>query len=86
MKKIFKSMLLFMAVTAGLGFLASCSDDDLPAADGLFRPVIDSDNISHGLDENNIRIQIAAVDGKAVTIQMNRQTVASVLPKGTVNF
>ena len=39
-----------------------------------------------GLDENNIRIQIAAVDGKAVTIQMNRQTVASVLPKGTVNF
>ena len=39
-----------------------------------------------GLDENNIRIQIAAVDGKAVTIQMNRQTVASVLPKGTVQF
>ncbi len=62
MKKIFKSMLLFMAVTAGLGFLASCSDDDLPAADGLFRPVIDSDNISHGLDENNIPYMIVNWD------------------------
>ena len=39
-----------------------------------------------GLDENNIRIQIAAVDGQPVTILMNRQTVASVLPKGTVQF
>ncbi len=39
-----------------------------------------------GLDEQNIRIQIASVEGKAVTIQMARQTVANVLPKGTVKF
>ncbi|MBR6963710.1 MAG: hypothetical protein IKH86_08795 [Prevotella sp.] len=54
MKKIFKSMLLFMAVTAGTGILASCNDEDLPAADGLFRPVInENDNIEHALDANN---------------------------------
>ena len=55
MKKIFKSMLLFMAVAMGVSFVASCNDDDnLPAMDGLFRPVInESDNITHGLDEDN---------------------------------
>ena len=32
----------------------SCDDDDLPAMDGLFRPVIsDGDNIIHGLDDDN---------------------------------
>ena len=41
-----------LTVTTGLT-LASCSDDDLPAADALFRPVLtEADNIEHGLDEN----------------------------------
>ena len=54
MKKIFKSMLLFMAVATGLGFMASCSDDDDSTLSGLFRPVInESDNITHGLDADN---------------------------------
>lgn len=52
MKKIFKSALFMLTVTTGLT-LASCSDDDLPAADALFRPVLtEADNIEHGLDEN----------------------------------
>ncbi len=55
MKKIFKSMLLLMAVATGVSFVASCSDDDnLPGMDSLFRPVInESDNITHGLDDDN---------------------------------
>ena len=54
MKKIFKSMLLLMAVAMGVSFVASCSEDDLPGMDSLFRPVInESDNITHGLDEDN---------------------------------
>ncbi len=55
MKNIFKSMLLFMAVAMGVSFVASCSDDDdLPSMDSLFRPVItESDNITHGLDDDN---------------------------------
>lgn len=53
MKKIFKTMLLLAAVTTGTGMFVSCSDDDLPAADALFRPVItETDNIEQGLDEN----------------------------------
>lgn len=52
MKKIINAMLL-AAVTMGAGTFVSCSDDDLPAADALFRPVItESDNIEQGLDEN----------------------------------
>ena len=52
MKKIFKPMLFLLAVSTGF-VLTSCSDDDLPAADALFRPVItESDNIEHGLDNN----------------------------------
>lgn len=49
MKKIMKSTLLLLAMTAGTGAFVSCSDDDLPAADALFRPVITADNIEHGL-------------------------------------
>lgn len=46
-------MLLLAAVTTGTGMFVSCSDDDLPAADALFRPVItETDNIEQGLDEN----------------------------------
>lgn len=53
MKKIIKAILLLAAVTTGAGTLVSCSDDDLPAADALFRPVITvNDNIEQGLDEN----------------------------------
>ena len=62
MKKIFKSALLFMAVATCTGFLASCDDDDLPAMDGLFRPVIDSDNISHYLDDDNNPYMIVTWD------------------------
>jgi hypothetical protein len=54
MKKILKSFLLLMAVTTGMGTFVSCSDDDLPAADALFRPVINADdNIEQGLDDND---------------------------------
>ena len=54
MKTIFKTTLLLLGVATGMGTIASCSDDDLPAADGLFRPVInESDNITHGLDNQN---------------------------------
>ncbi|MCH5310487.1 MAG: DUF5123 domain-containing protein [Prevotella sp.] len=52
MKKIFKSMLFLLAASTSV-VLTSCSDDDLPTADALFRPVItESDNIEHGLDDN----------------------------------
>jgi hypothetical protein len=51
MKKILKSMLLFAAVTTGTVGFVSCSDDNLPQADALFRPVItESGNIEHFLD------------------------------------
>lgn len=62
MKKIFKSTLLFMAIAAGAGTLASCSDDDLPAADALFRPVISDDNITHGLDGDNVPFMVIEWD------------------------
>ncbi len=62
MKKIFKSALLFMAVATCTGFLVSCDDDDLPAMDSLFRPVINSDNISHYLDEANNPYMIVTWD------------------------
>ena len=54
MKKIFNRALLFVAAITCVGFMVSCDDDDLPAMDGLFRPVIsDGDNIIHGLDDDN---------------------------------
>ena len=56
MRKIFKTMLLFAAVTTGMGTIASCSDDDnLTTADALFRPVINADdNVEMGLDANKV--------------------------------
>ena len=39
-----------------------------------------------GLDDQNVKLQIAEVDGKAVCIRIGRVTVANVLPKGTVKF
>ncbi len=64
MKTIFKTMLLFAAVSSGLCAITSCSDDDdLVAADALFRPVInESDNIETGLDENNVPYMIVKWD------------------------
>lgn len=57
MKKIIKSTLLFLAVTAGMGTFVSCSDDDDSGMNGLFRPVIAEDNITHGLnDESGVPI------------------------------
>ena len=48
MKKIFNRALLFVAAITCVGFMVSCDDDDLPAMDGLFRPVIsDGDNIQY---------------------------------------
>jgi len=56
MRKIFKTILLFAAVTTGMGTIASCSDDDnLTTADALFRPVINADdNVEMGLDANKV--------------------------------
>ena len=55
MNKITKTMLLLVAATTGMVSLVSCDDDNLPAADGLFRPVInESDNITHGLTSDNV--------------------------------
>ena len=64
MKKIIKTMLLFAAVTSGIGTFVSCSDDDdLAEADALFRPIInESDNIENGLDENNVPYMIVKWD------------------------
>ena len=53
--------------------------DEVMTAGGLMGKVT-------ALDNANIKIQIAEVDGKAVTLQLSRQTVANVLPKGTVKF
>lgn len=62
MKKIYKSMLFLLAASTSM-VLTSCSDDDLPAADALFRPVIsESDNIEHGLDENLVPYMIVTWD------------------------
>ena len=56
-------MLLLIAATTGAVTLVSCSDDDLPAADGLFRPVIsESDNITHGLTDDNIPYMVLKWD------------------------
>lgn len=42
-----------MAVTAGMTLSSCSSDDNLPAADALFRPVLtENNNIEHGLDDN----------------------------------
>ena len=53
MRKIYKTMLLLLAATVGMGTFVSCSDDDdLAKAEALFRPIISDDNIEMGLDEN----------------------------------
>ncbi len=53
MRKIYKTMLLLIAATVGMGTFVSCSDDDdLTKADALFRPIISDDNIEMGLDAN----------------------------------
>ncbi len=63
MKKIIKSLLLLMTVTFGAVSLGSCSDDDLPEADALFRPIIsEDDNIEHGLDGNSSPYMIITWD------------------------
>lgn len=53
MKTIFKSLLFLLAVTTGMTLSSCSSDNNLPAADALFRPVLtENNNIEHGLDEN----------------------------------
>ena len=69
MKTIFKSILMFMTAATCAGFLVSCDDDDLPAMDALFRPVIDSDNISHYLDENNSPCMLVTWDNYSTANQ-----------------
>ncbi len=50
MKTIFKSLLFLMAVTTGMTLSSCSSDNNLPAADALFRPVLtENNNIEHGL-------------------------------------
>lgn len=67
MDRICKTMLLLMGVATGLGALTGCSkDNDLPAADALFRPVInENDNITHGLDDSNSPYMIVKWDNYA---------------------
>ncbi|MBO4607918.1 MAG: hypothetical protein J5682_08475 [Prevotella sp.] len=53
MRKLYKTMLLLMVATVGMGTFVSCNDDDdLAKADALFRPIISDDNIEMGLDDN----------------------------------
>lgn len=56
MKKIIKSTLFFLALTAGMGTFVSCSDDDDLGVSGLFRPVISEDNITHGLSSDEVPV------------------------------
>ncbi len=66
MKKIFNRAMLLVAAATCMGFMVSCDDDDLPAMDGLFRPVInDNDNITHGLDADNYPYMIINWDNYA---------------------
>ena len=53
--------------------------DEVMTAGGIMGQVAD-------LDEQNVKIQISTVEGTPVTIVMARQTIANVLPKGTVKF
>ena len=64
MKKIFKTLLLFAAVTTGMGTFTSCSSDkDLPKADALFRPIINTnDNLELGLTESFVPYMIVKWD------------------------
>ena len=77
MKKIFKTMLLLAAVTTGMGTFVSCSsDNDLPKADALFRPIInDDDNLELGLDEDNVPYMIVKWDNYT---DANQYTVKAV--------
>ncbi|MDD4969509.1 MAG: DUF5123 domain-containing protein [Paludibacter sp.] len=55
MKKIFyKLILMVVAVTTCSAILSGCSDDLLPGATRLFRPIIASDNIVAGLDVDTV--------------------------------
>jgi len=54
MKKILKSIMLFAAATLGTAAMTSCSDDDDSTMSRLFRPVVSGDNITAGLDADNI--------------------------------
>lgn len=54
MKKIFKSMLLLIAVTIGVSSMVSCSDDDDSSLTRLFRPIVSDKNIITGLDANDV--------------------------------
>lgn len=77
MKKIFKTMLLLGAVTTGMGTFVSCSsDNDLPQADALFRPIInDDDNLEVGLDDNNVPYMVVKWDNYT---SANQYTVKAV--------
>ncbi len=52
MKKTIKSILLIGALAIGAGSLASCSDDDDSYMSRLFRPVVSTDDITAGIDNN----------------------------------
>ena len=82
MRKIFKTMLLFAAVSAAMGTFVSCSDDDdLTKADALFRPVINADdNIEQGLDDNDSPYMIIKWDNYT---SANQYTVKIEAPDGS---
>lgn len=55
MKNIFKSLLLFSVLSVGAMSVGSCSDDnDDSQLSRLFRPIIDSEDITAGLDADTI--------------------------------
>ena len=46
MRKLYKTMLLLMVATIGMGTFVSCNDDDdLAKADALFRPIISTERL-----------------------------------------
>jgi hypothetical protein len=55
MKKIFlKFNLVFVAIVFSSIVFTSCTEDELPAATRLFRPIIGDDNIEVGLDKDTV--------------------------------
>lgn len=77
MKKIFKTTLLLLGVATAAGMFVSCSEDDLPAADALFRPILTEDNIEHGLTSDNIPYMIIRWDNYNTADQYNVKVEAA---------
>ncbi len=53
-KKLYKLMLLFVAITMCTSIFTSCNEEELPGATRLFRPILADDNIVPGLDADTV--------------------------------